>query len=62
MLLAALAFTPEPERDLDHREAHRDHERDLKRAGLIHADGDPASPGTSHAGLDQPALLVDANR
>lgn len=48
MLPAALAFTTEPERYLGHREAHRDHERDLKRTGLIHADGDPASPGTSH--------------
>jgi hypothetical protein len=47
MLLATLAFNNEPDRYLDHREAHRDAERDLKRAGLVHADGGPHRPRVS---------------
>lgn len=44
MLLAALALNTEPDRYLHHRDQHPDAELDLKRAGLLHADGGPHRP------------------
>lgn len=34
----------EPGSYLDHRDAHLDAERDLKRAGLVHAENGPHQP------------------
>jgi hypothetical protein len=44
LLLAALALSTEPDSYLDYREAHLDAERDLKRAGLVHAENGPHQP------------------
>lgn len=48
LLLAALALNAEPERYREQREAHRAAERDLHRAGLLHATTDPERPHIVH--------------